>query len=312
MSRNRIRLKDLELVRHLARAGTITGAAARANVSQPAASQRLTSLQDRVGSTLFIRSGGVMRPTQEGKRLLDAAINIQHQLDRVNEDLLTSWQQRTRQLRVATQCYTLYRWLPLVIRDLLNQYPELEVDVVPEATDRAPDAILSDELDVALVNEATGQFSQGRRLFEDEMFAVMCPTHPMAGARWLEAEQFADESLLLYTGEKHAIVEEVLKPAGVPTPNIIQIRITEAIIELARAGKGIAILAGWALHDLPDAADLVPVRITRHGFARQWCGITNPAAPSDQVDAFLENVRRIGSQLNQPGWRTKLAAAESA
>lgn len=308
MFKNRIRLKDLELVRHIAEAGSITGAAALANVSQPAASQRLMSLQSRLGSKLFLRSAGVMQPTREGKRLLDAAQVIQTELDQLCDDLTGQQHQRATQLRVATQCYTLYRWLPLVIRKLLSAYPNLEVDVVPEATDRAAVAVANDELDVALISHAPQQASGARLLFEDELFAVMSPTHPLAKCSWLDPGQFVDQSLLLYTGEKHAIVEEVLKPAGVPAPHIIQIRITEAIVELARAAKGIAVLAGWVLHDLPETRDLVPVRITPGGFLRQWYGITNPAAPADHTDAFLDMVRDIGYQLAQPNWRSRVAA----
>lgn len=307
MPSNRIRLKDLELVRHIAQAGSVTGAAALSNVSQPAASQRLLTLQNRLDATLFSRETGVMRPTQEGELLVTAANAIHRQLEQVAEDLANCHRQRVTRLRVATQCYTVYRWLPLVIRSLLAEFPDLEVDVIPEATDRTADAINCDELDVALVNRPPPCSASATALFEDEMFAVVSRSHPLASCTIIEPDQFVDQTLLLYTGEKHAVVEEVLKPAGVAVPRVVQIRITEAIVELARAGKGIAVLAGWVINDLPESDQLVRLRITRGGFLRRWYAITNPAAPPEYVDAFMHSVKGIGNSLQMPDWRARMA-----
>ena len=45
-----------------------------------------------------------------------------------------------------------------------------------------------------------------------------------------------------------------------------EVTITEAIVELARAGQGIAVLAGWVFNDLESVTGLTAVRITRRGF----------------------------------------------
>ena len=55
------------------------------------------------------------------------------------------------------------------------------------------------------------------------------------------------------TGKRHAFVDFVLAPAGVSPGRLRQVRMTEAIVELARAGQGIAVLA--------DALGMTPTMI---------------------------------------------------
>lgn len=303
MSRE-ISLKDLQLVKQIAQEGSLTAAARQLHVSQPAASQRLAVLQDRVGSELFTRQGGNMYPTDICQRLVDAAKKIEQELGSAWLDIENQLNNIKSQLRVATQCYTSYRWLPFVLREMHSQFPDLNVDVLPEATESPYVALQDQAIDVALVFNAQPGFSfHEHHLFEDELFAVMHKDHELAERRFLNPPNFADQTLVLYTGDKHAIVEEVLKPASVQPGRLMQVRMTEAIVELVRAGSGMAILSGWALDDIEHKQDLRAVRITQAGFVRQWVALTQDASPPEHIQHFIGCLRKLGQLIDQPGWR---------
>ena len=60
-------MRTFELLEALAADGTLTAAARRLHVGQPALSQRLTGLEDRLGVRLFERKGrALVRPGRGG------------------------------------------------------------------------------------------------------------------------------------------------------------------------------------------------------------------------------------------------------
>lgn len=303
-----ISLKDLQLIRLAAEEGSLTSAARKMHVSQPAASQRLAHIQSRIGGKLFQRRDGVMRPTEICRRLLQTAIRIEQELKRTWDDLEVYLDPSVQQLRVATQCYTSYRWLPFVLREMHQMYSALQLDVLPEATETPYQALSEERIDVALVyNRLQGFRVDEHELFEDEMFAVMHNGHDLASRQYLNPTNFQDQTLVLYTGDRHAIVEDLLRPAGVSPARIMQVRMTEAIVELVRAGLGIAVLSGWAFDDIENKEELCKVRISRSGYIRQWYAITRRDELPDYQQHFIQLLQKIGPVIHQHKWRKAIS-----
>lgn len=300
-------LKDLELIQCIAGSGSLTAAARQLHVSQSATSQRLTNLHARLNIKLIERRDGSMQLTAAGQRVLAASKIVADELRSTMFDINKLAQHRAEQLRIATQCYTCYRWLPFVINAMRSDFPLLNVDVVPEATDNPYESLRRDRIDVALVsNPIVGSELAGEKLFSDELFAVMHATHELAKEQYVAAEQFSEQTLVLYTGDSHAIVDEILAPENVTGYKIIQVRITEAIIELARSGQGIAVIAGWALDDIVETEGLVAVRITRHGFQRTWRAVVGTDCNANHVASLLRAIRTVGAAIRNRAWRETL------
>lgn len=302
-------IKDLELIRCVAETGSLTAAAKQMHVSQSAVSQRLANLQERIDVTLVERRDGFMQLTPAGRRVHMASTVVAEELNATMRYISELAQQQDEQLRIATQCYTCYRWLPFVINAVRQDFPSLNIDVVPEATDNPYEALRRNQIDVALVSNPVGDPElPAQELFSDELFAVMHTKHELAKEKYLDATQFSDQPLIVYTGNRHAIVDEILAPAGVTPHKIVQVRITEAIIELARSGQGIAVIAGWALDDIAETEGLAAVRITKGGFKRTWHAVIGANCNEDQIDSFLRHVLATGAAIQNRAWRKKLQA----
>ncbi len=300
-------IKDLDLVRYVADSGSLTAAARRLHVSQSAASQRLANLHDRLNVTLVERRSGIMQLTTAGRRVFEASKIIADELGSTMRDVNKLSQQQDEELRITTQCYTCYRWLPFVINAMREDHPLLTVDVVPQATDTPYEALRKKQIDVAIVSNpiANSEFDE-QDLFSDELFAVMHAKHELAQEKYLDATQFADQTLILYTGDSHPIVDDILTPADVTQYKMIQVRITEAIIELARSGQGIAIIAGWALDDIVETDGLAAVRITKRGFNRSWRAVVGADCNEDHVASLIRRVRATGIAIQSRAWRKNL------
>ncbi len=78
-------LRDLEYVVAVARLSNFSAAAAACNVSQPALSNQIKKLETELGTELFIRRSGEVRPTLGGQRIVEIAQIILNNAQRIKD-----------------------------------------------------------------------------------------------------------------------------------------------------------------------------------------------------------------------------------
>ena len=109
-------IRDLELLDALGEHATLTAAARHLYVSQPALSQRLLRLEERLATPLFERRGRRLVANAAGRRMLHAAQVTLRELRAARLDLHELADGRRRPLRLASQCATNYQWMADVVR----------------------------------------------------------------------------------------------------------------------------------------------------------------------------------------------------
>ncbi len=231
------------------------------------------TLESRLGTALFHRLGKSMIPTSAGLRLLDVARETLARLRAAEEDVGLMAKGRAAVLRLSTECYTCYHWLPPLLGRFMARFPGVDVQIIAEATFQTSDALLDGRIDLGIVHdEARSDQLMALSLFEDELLVVMSPGHPLAakpfvGAEDLREEHLFDHSLPL---SRTLMWRTVLSPAGVTPRRVSKVQLTEAIVELTRSGLGIAVLARWAVAPHLASGALVGRPLTAAGLRRQW------------------------------------------
>jgi LysR family transcriptional regulator for metE and metH len=267
------------------------------HLTPSALSHRLADLERRVGTPLFARVGRRLLPTPTGETLLAAAPRL---LDAVNE-LETALRRhvasRAVALRVATECYTCYHWLPEVLGHFEREHPEVEVRVVLPATRRAVRALVEGELDLAIADERpTDARLVAHPLFTSEFVAVVAPTHPWAARPFVRAADFASERLLRFPmpREHSTLLTEILGPAGVAPESEETVELTEALLELVRAGRGVAALASWMVAPRVARGELAAVPIREAAAKRRWHAVVRrQQRPDSHLAAFVRALRKV-------------------
>jgi LysR family transcriptional regulator for metE and metH len=284
-----LEIRHLRLIAGIAAAGSVTKAAEGLHLTQSALSHQLREIESRFETPFFLRVGKRMVLTAAGRRVLDSAGRILDELARTEEDVRRIAEQRDGVIRVATQCNTGYHWLPPLLSAFNRKHPRVTINILPNVTDRPIDALIEGRLDLAiLTSETSDPRLRLRRLFADEMVALVSLDHPMASRRWLPVGALASEHLLLYSSspEESFVLQRVLKPAGHAPARLSFIMLTEAMIEMARAGLGVAVLPRWSAQPSIAARSLVPLSITRRGVRRYWTAATLKA---QQMTPWLED-----------------------
>jgi LysR family transcriptional regulator, regulator for metE and metH len=276
--------RHLKLVHEIAEQGGVTRASKRLFLTQSAVSHQLLELERRIGTPLFHRAGKRMVPTAAGQLVLATARTTLVELSRVEEELRRIAQGQDGVLRIATECYTCYHWLPPLLRKFNDRFPRVEVQIVADATNAPIPALLAGRIDLGIVHgDNDDERLSYSKLFRDEVTLVMSSDHPLATRRHIKSEDLIDEHLILYpiALEESTFYREVMLADGVRPRRISHIQLTEAIIELVRAGVGVTPLARWAVAPYLEDGRLAAVRVTPRGLHRQWFAATirQPSAP---------------------------------
>jgi LysR family transcriptional regulator for metE and metH len=253
----------------------------------------MKDLETRLDVRLFERRRG-MKITPEGEVLLRSARAILDEVERVEHDLqrLRSGYQGT--IRIATECYTCYSWLPGVLERFREDFPKVDVVLVPSAKQTPLEFLRNGVLDLAIVQRHYSREAGDiafTRLFSDELVAVLPARHPLASRSHLKPEDFRDEVLILHSSkEDSTVVREFLLPAGVDPGRVLELQLTEAVLECVRAGLGITVLARWALASFAGADDLPTRPLSPRGMRRVWHADRLASRPAG---AALQSLVRI-------------------
>lgn len=282
-----LEVRHLRLVVSIAEEGGLTRAASRLHLTQSALSHQLREMEERLGTPLYHRMNRRLVMTEAGRRLLHSAKQVLDRLQQAEEEVRRMGEGREGSLRISTQCYTCYHWLPPMLRKFREKFPSVHVEINLEATRRPIEALLAGKLDLAIVWGPVEESGLDLYpLFRDELFAVMSVNHRLAKRKYLRADDFASETLFVYslgTPEEQKqgiyIFREVLTPAEVEPAQVLEIQLTEAMIEMISAGMGIGILAGWASAPYLKSRKLQAVPVTRGGLHRDWVAATLSTDP---------------------------------
>jgi LysR family transcriptional regulator, regulator for metE and metH len=259
-SHGRLEVRHLRLVRAIADEGSVTRAAGLLHLSQSAVSHQLVDLERDMGARLFDRVGKRMVPTSAGARLIAAARKLLGELAEIERDI-TERREATVPLRITTSCFTSYHWLPAALAHFGDNHKGVELDIVLEATRRAIPALVADEVDLAIVTNPPRDDTWAKvELVSSELVALASPTHPIASRTRRGALRWGalhDCDILVYDISDHdlarlddAIRELYRADTGrrLVTPIAVRkIPLTQALVELARAGRGVGVVDRWTV-----------------------------------------------------------------
>ena len=300
--------RHLRLIAEVARTESVTRAADRLNVTQSAVSHQLRDIEERLGTPLFLRSGRRMLLTAAGRHLVETADRVLEDIARVEQTVARLARNEAGVFRVCTQCYTGYHWLPPLLDVVRRRFPNIEVQIAAEHTMQAVDALLDGRLDLAIVNQAPADRRvRIRPLFEDEHAVIIAPSHKWANRAFVTPRELAAERLYLYSRaiDDSYVVQQVLRPAGLVPERATFLQLTEAILEMVKAGMGVSVLPTWSIAPAISSGAVRALRIMKSGVYRQWNAATlASAADSPFLDYFLQVLARQGRTLGRAASRT--------
>ena len=293
----KLEIRHLRLLTAVAEEGSVTEAGRRLHATQSALSHQLRDAEERLGTALFLRLGKKMVLTPAGEKLLDSAHKVLAELGSA-EAQIEGLNGGTRAvIRLSTECYTCYHWLPPVMKKFQAKFPRVSLDIVLAATSRPLEALLEGKLDVAVT---TSRVPRNKNVHltpicDDEWVIAMASKHRLAGSSHIQPRDLAGETVFCYPPkEESTLLQRILRPAGVVPDRVLEMPLTESIIEMVAAGMGVALLAQWAVADHVKAGRIAACSLSKGGYRKKWYAATlRKGTISPCVEEFVSLLARV-------------------
>jgi LysR family transcriptional regulator for metE and metH len=297
MATTALELRHLETLLSLAECGSLSKAAARLFLTQSALSHQLKALEHHYGAALVEKNIRPLRFTAIGNRLVALARTVLPLVAEAGRDVARLAQGRAGPLRIAVQCHNCFDWLMPAMDAYRSLWPEVELDIISGFVVDPLPLLERGEAELAIIHDAQDpqphiDFSP---LFRYESVALMSPRHPLAAKHWLEAADFAAETLITYPvpDEMLDVMKHCLMPAGV-NPRRRTAELTVAILQLVASGRGIAALPSWTVGNYIERGYVVSRPITEHGLRCELYAATSRAsAEAAYIREFIALTRAL-------------------
>ena len=290
---SRLEVRDLRMVLAVAAEGSLTRAGKRLNLTQPALSRHLRTLEERLGTALFSRTGARMQPTAGGDLVIRHAREVLDRVAALELDLHALHETPRRVLRVGTECYTGYHWLPHVINRYTARHADVDIEIAFEAGRKPMKMLRAGSIHVALLsNGAPKTGFTVTKLFTDEYVAVVAPGHPLATRTFIEGRDLAGLRVLLMSPpESSLVVQHFLKPSGAKPRAVSDVQLVGAIAALAEAEFGVGMVPSWTIAPEVRSGRLVPLRLGRNGLKRLWTAVVSSSLGRERwVQDFVQSI----------------------
>lgn len=213
---------DLHLIRVLHTVLTersVSRAALKLGMYQPAVSASLKRLRELAGDPLLVRSGPGMVPTDAGLRMIEPSASILRAAEMLFSDARGfDPQSSATTFRVAAADYLDPLFLPQLVAQVKAQVPHSQIEIHPLTAASDYHAQLAQgEMDVVVGNwlKPPQELHLGK-LFSDEIVCLVSRDHPAARRgwtqeSWLESEHIAPTPA--YPGAR-GVIDEYLEGLG--------------------------------------------------------------------------------------------------
>lgn len=237
-------LQALEVFLFVIRTGSMTGAAEKVDLTQPAVSRQIQNLERRLGVALLARGTRPLRPTAAGRRLVAIAERLISEAVGIPGQLRGTDDRMISQLRLGLIDSLSEPLAAMLIKSLRDRVET--ISVTTGFMDSLRDRALNHELDAVVSADPFDDVDgfEHLELFR-EQFVVVAPKGAPAFMSEEEFRQFAAKVPMIRSGAATGIsmkVEQHLRRIRLEVPQAFSCDTVESMVGLVASGIGWSLL----------------------------------------------------------------------
>jgi DNA-binding transcriptional LysR family regulator len=256
-------LRRLRTFVAVAELGTVSKAAVRLRIGQPALSRQIGDLQQELGIRLFDHVGRGLVLTAEGEQLLADCRRVLTDFDVVRERAEVLRRGDRGVLKVAAPPHTIESVLSRFLPRYAGRFPNVHVELT-EALGPEQSAMLERrEVHLGIRLEQGGPRFDSRLLPPAEALAVTATSFELGHAGRIDIGRLATYPLLLLDPgySIRRLFDAACRLADVEPNILLESRAPHTLLALAEVGQGVAIIPSL---QRTDRYNLQIVRVTHH------------------------------------------------
>lgn len=277
--------------------GSLTAAADRSHLSQPAVSRQLKALEEDLGTQLCTRRGRVVAPTPAGEIVYQFAQRMQALARELRHTVETVSAPESGDITVACVDTVALYTLPKILAPFSERFPSIRVHVKTGPIRLTVDRLLQHEADFALTTVPVANPKLVcRPLFDDPVTLVAAPRLVARLPAELTPNDLSQVPMIAYEVGTNfrAFVDAALDASGIHPHVVMEFDGHEAVRTMVSLGLGAAFVPESTVRNDLQSGQLV--RLTAHGLpdlSRTTCLLLlRSEHPKPAAEHFLQEIMR--------------------
>jgi DNA-binding transcriptional LysR family regulator len=272
-------------------------AAARLGVTQPAVSQQVRALEQRLGTQLLDRSGRRVEPTEAGLQLYRGAQRMLAFEEQLLEELGEPEGPLRGTLEIGASTGPAAIVLPLLLCEFQRDNPDMHVELSVSDTQSVVELVADRRLELGIVGAARRHRSVAfEPFFRDEVILITPPGHSFAG-KTIELDDLSQGPLIVMQqgAGVRQMVEDELRRSGRKLRDLeapLELGLQESVRSAVQAGFGVSFISRRAVESDLAAGTLAEARVRGLDLEREiWIARAAGRAGSSAAQAFVAFAR---------------------
>ena len=286
-------IRQLRYFLEIAEQGSLTRAAARLNVAQPALSLHVKNMEEDLGTRLLTRSRAGVRPTEAGELLLRRARRILDDLARTEDDIRNLDADPAGVVRLGFPgTISAMVSLPLILA-ARKRYPRITLNITEAMSGFVGDWLSDGKIDLAVLYSPSRDPEILSDLLLEEELVVVWPADRLCAAT-IDLATLAGEPMVLPSGVHglRRLVDETCQGLGFAPEIAMEIDSFNNIKRLVAAGFGPSILPLYAVREEVAADRLKVSHIAAPGLWRGAHLMSRKGRPAPRAGAAVRDLLR--------------------
>jgi len=284
---------------------SLSSAAKKLFISQPAISKSIQKLEDNLGVTLFTRTSKGVQLTEEGQLLFRHVEEAFETLDLGEKEIMRMNHLGIKQLRIGVST-TLCKYVLLpYLKDFIKDYPHIKILIQCQSTNHTLKLLEEDKIDIGLIGKPESLkhiefFSLGAI---HDVFVSTTVYLDYLKERTLNTDENSFESATLMLLDQENMTRQYIDTYLIEnqiSPNhLLEISSMDLLIEFARIGIGVGcVIKEFIINDL-ESKKLVelplhtPIKEREIGFA-----YSKKLHFSEAIEIFTDYYKNYANPLN--------------
>lgn len=246
----------------LVETGSFGKAAEKTGRTQPALSQRIKSIEERLGGELFDRRRKCLTPL--GKNFYELAKEFTLVQKKFNMLFQEATQGFSSELKIGTSDTFAFHLLPRVIRDFLKQFPKIQLSVITRSSDEIEYMVYQGEINIGVVTQPINHNNLKEvKICDDPIYLVTSKKHPFAKRKVSDMIYgISNESIILIDSKTRTgrIISKYLKNIKIQPKCVIDGGSFQVIMKYVSEGFGISFVPRMVALDWQDKVEIIKIK----------------------------------------------------
>ena len=239
-----VSLRQMEVFLLLMQTRNVTETARLLRISQPAASQQLKELENRLGLTLFVRAGNRISPTGEARALIVDIEQILTRLGRMESRAAELRDATAGSLSIATIATVTGSILPRALAGFHASRRSVELRVNTLLARDVVKSVLEEEDDLGIVYAPVDDHGVAvEPLLRTRMICLLPPDHALASEKLIEARHLTEQTLIVLDPSvpPGMLLHERLPGRRLRTAGVIEVNLSFSALSMVRHRLGLVV-----------------------------------------------------------------------